>query len=116
MDLSYSCSHNVASNRERSSRPRELPPRPLTEPYVNLSIHTALLVQRIKYQTSVSKFKFCLTYLAPPKKEGYFFTLVGQKNQTGRAIAFARCPLQTLHYYYTTVRPCALHRYSHLTG
>ena len=28
-----------------SSRPREPPPQPLTEPYVNLSIHTALIIQ-----------------------------------------------------------------------
>ena len=28
-----------------SSRPRELPPQPLTEPDVNLSVHPALIVQ-----------------------------------------------------------------------
>ena len=30
---------------QTSSRPRELPPQSLTEPYVNLSIHTAPIVQ-----------------------------------------------------------------------
>ena len=28
-----------------SSRQRELPPPPLTEPYVKLSLHTALMIQ-----------------------------------------------------------------------
>ena len=31
--------------RIKSSRPWELPPQPLTDPYVNLSIHTAPIVQ-----------------------------------------------------------------------
>ncbi len=34
-----------SNNIQRSSRPREFHPQPLTEPYVNLSIHTALIVQ-----------------------------------------------------------------------
>ena len=33
------------SHREWSSRGRELPPPPLTEPYVKLSLHTALMIQ-----------------------------------------------------------------------
>jgi hypothetical protein len=33
-----------------SSRPGELPPQPLTEPYVILSHHTALVTQKIKRQ------------------------------------------------------------------
>jgi hypothetical protein len=37
-----------------SSRPRELPPQALTEPYVNLSIHTALPIQSISYHKTVA--------------------------------------------------------------
>ncbi|WP_211634707.1 hypothetical protein, partial [Paraburkholderia domus] len=37
---------------EGSSGPRELPPQALTDPYVNLSIHTAPLVRRSSKQKS----------------------------------------------------------------
>jgi len=36
---------SIWSATYESSRPRELPPQSLTEPYVNLSIHTAPIVQ-----------------------------------------------------------------------
>jgi hypothetical protein len=37
----------------QSSRPGELPPEPLTEPYVNLSIHTALRKLKSKRVTAL---------------------------------------------------------------
>ena len=36
---------NVCLRGAKSSSPRELPSQALTEPYVNLSIHTALIIQ-----------------------------------------------------------------------
>jgi len=38
------CKTPAARQESRSSRPRELPPQALTEPYVRLSPHTALHV------------------------------------------------------------------------
>ena len=41
------------NNENVVSRPRELPPKPLSEPYVNLSAHTAPIIQPMAiFQTS----------------------------------------------------------------
>ena len=52
--------------KKRSSRPGEPPPEPLTVPYVNLSIHTALIVQSHKpasLQCANSPVSLSLTFL-----------------------------------------------------
>ena len=88
----------------QSSHAREFHPCILTEPYVNLSIHTALLVQsqRYKYRgctnslfrlLAVILFQNCQSSLA-----------VVSNLETEQASSFAPLPLQELHHYYGLVR------------
>ena len=49
--LSYIC---VSKVLDRSSRPRELPPQPLTEPDVKLSLHPALIIQPLPISPHVA--------------------------------------------------------------
>jgi hypothetical protein len=81
----------------KSSRPRELPPQSLTEPYVRLSPHTVLHIPHKLLSLHKSK--------APPVCSWLMI-------QTGHVSPFAPFPLQKLHHYYGLIRPCALHRYS----
>ena len=84
-----------------SSRLREPPPQPLTEPYVKLSLHTALHVPHKVPSLRKSP--------APPIAgwPAIYF---------GHVSPFAPFPLQKPHHYYELIRPCALHRYSNFVG
>ena len=81
---------------EWSSRPRELPPQSLTEPYVRLSPHTALHVPRKLPSLHISK--------APPICSWLMIYF-------GHVSPFAPFPLQKLLHYYELIRPCAPLRY-----
>ena len=51
----------VLEQTYKVSRPRELPPKPLSEPYVNLSAHTAPIIQPMAiFQTSNERRVYCL--------------------------------------------------------
>ena len=71
-----------------SSRQREFHPKPLTEPYVTVSRHTALLILIYKYKLILFQVGKLYFKLANP---------------------FAPLPLQELHHYYELVRHLTLH-------
>jgi hypothetical protein len=89
----------IEDEQVRSGRPRELPPRAPTEPYVRLSPHTALHVPR----------------KSPSLREPWAPPIAGwPKSHAGHVSPVAPFPLQELHHYYELIRPCALLRYSRL--
>src|SRR5260370_12681231 len=79
------------------SRPGEFPPEPLTDPYVNLSIHTARAIAR----------------RLPPSAES---SGSSRFNPVGPCSTAMTCPLCStgitpLRHYYGAVRPSPAHRY-----
>ena len=86
----------AAPSLRKSSRPRELPPQSLTEPYVRLSPHTALHVPRKLPSLHISK--------APPICSWLMIYF-------GHVSPFAPFPLQKLLHYYELIRLCAPLRY-----
>src|SRR5215471_8286638 len=79
------------------SRPREFHPEPLTDPYVNLSIHTARVIAR----------------RLPPSAEP---SGSSRYDPVGPSSTAMTCPLCStgitpLHHYYGAVRPSPAHRY-----
>ena len=88
----------------QSGRAGESHPHAPTVPCVNLSIHTALLIQSIGFQPSA------LLYAKAPPISGW------PNHKVGWANPFAPPALHRFHHYYELVRPCASHRYSHSCG
>ena len=86
----------------RASRPGELHPGPLSEPYVRLSPHTAP-IRRTRPQ-------------ARPRFAAHTASSCCQLSGDAatRSNPFAPVPLQNLHRYYGSVRPSPLLRYSRL--
>jgi hypothetical protein len=84
----YRKNKKARNANKRSSRQGEFHPKPLTEPCLKVSLHTALLISRCKYKLILRKVGKLLLKLANP---------------------FAPLPLQELHHYYELVRhPCNL--------
>src|SRR5665811_254419 len=80
----------LVHNGKQSSRQGEFHPKPLTEPCLIVSHHTALLIYAVNISSSFEKLAENSNKLADP---------------------FAPFPLQKLHHYYESVRPCMPPRY-----
>ena len=87
------------------SGPGELPPQALSEPYVNLSIHTAPSVQPPEHPSDLA----CAQGSSSEE-----LARIGLKLNHRRT--FGPAPLQGLHPYYERLCPCAPHRYSGSCG
>ena len=83
------------------SSPEELPPQALSEPDVNLSIHTAPSVQPPEHPSDLA----CAQGSSSEE-----LARIGLKLNHRRT--FGPAPLQGLHPYYERLCPCAPHRYS----
>src|SRR5215471_8790526 len=79
------------------SRPREFHPEPLTDPYVNLSIHTARVIAR----------------RLPPSAEPSGSSRFDPVGPSSTAMTRPLCStgITPLHHYYGAVRPSPAHRY-----
>src|SRR6202045_4636977 len=79
------------------SRPREFHPEPLTDPYVNLSIHTAPVIAR----------------RLPPSAEPSGSSRFDPVGPWSTAMTCPLCStgITPLHHYYGAVRPSPAHRY-----
>src|SRR6202795_2747332 len=96
--------HQYGSSRRplMPSRPREFHPEPLTDPYVNLSIHTARVIAR----------------RLPPSAEPSGSSRFDPVGPWSTAMTCPLCStgITPLHHYYGAVRPSPAHRYFRTRG